>query len=158
MRIQDDQHDHYITVVLENGVAAHDPVVVDQTQDTEQESQLSLDYHETSEFNLTFESDAESSKTESESELIYYDDDEDLMSKKIIVGHSDHTNGVHYPPQEGGAGLSNGTTLNGYANGELGRENLLRDISTAPRRVSLDQLNSSELDGVVVTNAVVTIG
>lgn len=118
--------------------------------------------NETSEFNLTFGSDAESSIADSESELIYHDDDDDLMGRKITMDLPNHTpakgkGGFCHTPQErgGGAGLSNRTAHNGYADGGLNRERLPR---TGPRRVSLDQFNSAEQDGVVVTNAVVTIG
>ena len=144
-------------VVHRNDIAQ--PVVTDQVQKLGQqdEPQDSSPENEVTEFNLMFGSEAESS--ESESELMYHEEDEDLMGKKIMMdlpnhGPSSNMNTYdHTVQRKGGDTFNELTSLKGYANGE--RE---RDYITEPRRVSLDQLDTAEQNGFVVTNAVVTIG
>jgi hypothetical protein len=127
-------------------------VLADQAKDSDKASESGETLQESqqengiSEFNLTFGPEAETSETDSESELIWHSDDGGLKGREIMMDLPNHIQGkeYHHTSQQ------NGVTYNG----ELDREG---DV-TAPRRVSLDGLNSAEQDGFVVTNAVVIIG
>lgn len=163
-------HLHCCTCILSgHKYRAISPSTTKQTEDLDQRRTPNELLHDdddvpsgngTSEFNLTFGSDAESG---SESELLYYDEEEDLMGKNSVMNLPNHTpltnggaeyNFHHSSERIGGCGLPNDTALNGYADGWHNGGGLMRE----PRTVSLDQLNSAEKDGMVVTSAVVTIG
>lgn len=95
---------------------------------------------ETSEFVLTFESHVESSADEEESRHLFGDENSaDLESQSVNMD------------------ISEGIPA-GYVDRVATASSQKFRSKSEPRRVSLDVLNSSIEDGVVVTTAVVSIG